>query len=69
MHTNSHTCLHVPDPLHVLPTCALQVSLKAVAEAVGQVEQVHFLLFGSDTVAVFLEAARQQFGAPLQAEL
>lgn len=41
----------------------IQVSLSVVAESVGHIKEVHFILFGQDTMDAFLEAAKKQFGA------
>eukprot|EP00955_Chlamydomonas_euryale_P074398 362018-Chlamydomonas_euryale.AAC.5 len=44
---------------HSLP---LQVSLRAVAAAVGSVEEVHFILFGNDMLEAYVTAAKKLFG-------
>lgn len=44
---------------------AAAVSLEAVAEAVGAVKEVHFVLFGRDMLEEYNKAARGIFGEPL----
>jgi O-acetyl-ADP-ribose deacetylase (regulator of RNase III) len=44
---------------------AAEVSLKAVAEAVGKVREVHFVLFGRDMLEEYTDAAVKLFGQPL----
>jgi hypothetical protein len=44
-----------------LKAVAVKVSLKAVADAIGNVQEVHFILFGSDMLAAYQEVARSLF--------
>lgn len=46
----------------------LQVSLRAIVMAVGDVEEVHFVLFGLLTFNAFVDAAVNLFGEPLVEE-
>jgi len=41
---------------------AATVSLRAVAAAVGSVEEVHFILFGNDMLEAYVTAAKKLFG-------
>ena len=41
---------------------AAEVSLKAVAEAVGELREVHFVLFGRDLLGEYLRVAEERFG-------
>jgi hypothetical protein len=44
------------------------VSLHAVAEAVGDVEEVHFVLFGMPTFTAYIDVSKRLFGAPIVEE-
>ncbi len=43
-----------------------QVSLKAIRSAVGGLEEVHFVLFGTPTFNAYVDAAVKLFGPPLE---
>ena len=45
---------------------AAEVSLKAVGEAIGNVREVHFVLFGRDMLEEYIDAAVRLFGQPLK---
>eukprot|EP00200_Dunaliella_tertiolecta_P005309 CAMPEP_0202355504 /NCGR_PEP_ID=MMETSP1126-20121109/10371_1 /ASSEMBLY_ACC=CAM_ASM_000457 /TAXON_ID=3047 /ORGANISM="Dunaliella tertiolecta, Strain CCMP1320" /LENGTH=212 /DNA_ID=CAMNT_0048948131 /DNA_START=203 /DNA_END=841 /DNA_ORIENTATION=- len=47
---------------------AAEVSLHAVAMSVGNIEEVHFVLFGTPTFNAYSKAARDIFGEPLEEE-
>ena len=47
---------------------AAAVSLAAVSEAVGRLEEVHFVLFGRDILEEYHIAAMGIFGEPLSEE-
>jgi hypothetical protein len=44
------------------------VSLSAVAAAVGDLEEVHFVMFGLPTFNAFVAEATRQFGEPVDDE-
>ena len=45
---------------------AAEVSLQAVADAVGQIEEVHFVLFGRDMLEEYADAAVRLFGQAIK---
>ncbi|GAX83366.1 hypothetical protein CEUSTIGMA_g10791.t1 [Chlamydomonas eustigma] len=47
---------------------AAEVSLKAVADAIGEVREVHFILFGSDMLAAYQKAANSLLFTIINAE-
>jgi hypothetical protein len=44
---------------------AAQVSLRAIVVGVGEVEEVHFVLFGLPTFTAYVDAATRLLGDPL----